>query len=95
MSRESLCRRMSTAFVVAWLSIQNISINGIHQAISGVAPRVAVVTVYRAGTRIAADIYYDDHGTPLPNPFISAWDGKYRFYANPGRYDVFFSVVPK
>lgn len=53
----------------------------------------AAITVYLAGTLTLASIYSDNLSTPTAkaNPFISASDGTFFFYAPNGRYDVKFS----
>jgi len=48
----------------------------------------ATVTVYRAGTTALAVIYSDDGVTQKANPFTTALDGIYDFYAANGRYDI-------
>lgn len=51
----------------------------------------ATVTVYVSGTNNTANLYSDNSGTPLGNPFNAANNGYWDFYAAAGRYDVQFS----
>ena len=54
--------------------------------------RGCLVTVYNAGTVVAATIYSDAAGTAQANPFTAnATTGAYNFYADGGRYDIRFS----
>jgi hypothetical protein len=48
----------------------------------------ASVTVYRAGTTNLATLYSDNGLTPKSNPFTTALDGIYDFYAPDGLYDI-------
>ena len=48
----------------------------------------ATVTVFLAGTTALAPIYSDNIGTVKANPFTTAIDGVYDFYAADGRYDI-------
>lgn len=53
----------------------------------------AIVTVYYAGTTVAASIYSDNLVPPTvrANPFTADADGYFYFYAPDGRYDVYLS----
>lgn len=57
----------------------------------GNAIPAATVHVYTAGTTTHATIYSDNGITPKANPFTTAADGSYHFYAPNGRYDLAFS----
>lgn len=48
----------------------------------------ATVTVYNGGTTTLATIYSDNGVTLKANPFTTALDGIYDFYAADGRYDI-------
>jgi hypothetical protein len=51
----------------------------------------ATVTVFNAGTTTKATIYSNNTGTIQANPFVTAADGSYGFYAANGRYDIVFA----
>lgn len=53
----------------------------------------AIVTVYYAGTTVAASIFSDNLVPPTvrANPFTADADGYFYFYAPDGRYDVYLS----
>jgi len=52
----------------------------------------ATITVYNTGTLTLSQIFSDDLGTPLSNPFTSDANGLWFFYAANGRYDVQMSA---
>ena len=59
--------------------------------LQGVVP-TCTITVYLTGTTTLATIYSDVSGTPLTNPFNSAFSGQWLFYAAEGQaYDVLLS----
>jgi hypothetical protein len=62
----------------------------IVQKVQGSFPG-CTITVYLAGTVTIASIYADDGITVKANPFTSAANGTWFFYAANGRYDVRFS----
>ncbi len=51
----------------------------------------AQVAVYNTGTLVLSTIYSDNSSTPKANPFTSATNGYFFFYALNGRYDITFS----
>lgn len=51
----------------------------------------STVTVFNAGTLVAATIFSDSIGTPKANPFVADSDGEWDFWAASGSYDVQFS----
>lgn len=53
----------------------------------------ATVTVYQTGTTTPAVIYSDNGLTVKSNPFTTALDGIYDFYADNGLYDITISKV--
>ena len=65
-------------------------IGTITRKVQGSFP-AATVTIYDAGTTDISTIYSDNSGSAKANPFTSASDGGWFFYANDGRYDVKFS----
>jgi hypothetical protein len=51
----------------------------------------STVTIFNAGTLVAATIFSDSIGTPKANPFVANADGGWNFWAASGSYDVQFS----
>lgn len=68
------------------------SAGSITRKVEGSFPS-ATITVYLAGTLTLASIFSDNASLPTAraNPFVSASDGTFFFYAANGRYDVKFS----
>lgn len=82
--------------IFGWAEIgnQNVLTNGVPSQNNTPVQRSfpgAIVTVYIAGTNNTANIYSDDSGTPLGNPFTASNTGYWDFYAEAGRYTVQFS----
>lgn len=67
--------------------------SNVAQDQNGRAIAGATVTVYLAGTTGLAPIYSDNGGTVKANPFTTAVDGIYDFYAADGRYDITISKL--
>jgi len=49
------------------------------------------VSVYQTGTTTRVNIFSDNAGTPLSNPFTATTSGYWRFFADNGTYDVQFT----
>lgn len=62
--------------------------SNVAQDQNGRAITGATITVYLAGTTGLAQIYSDNGVTAKANPFATAIDGIYDFYAADGRYDI-------
>lgn len=57
----------------------------------------AAVQVFKQGTSTNATIYLDNGATPKPNPFNADSEGRYRFFAPDGVYDIQisgFGIIP-
>lgn len=55
--------------------------------------KLAVITVFIAGTENLATIYSSPEGAALSNPFNTDANGRFDFYADEGEYDVQVSGV--
>lgn len=62
--------------------------SNVAQDQNGRAVSGATITVYQAGTTLLATLYADNGTTLKANPFTTAIDGMYDFYAADGRYDI-------